>query len=81
MLRGFRDFAGITVNGSKVVYGSTINALTYFAIVAAGVHLLVVVPMQKLAERRGVEEDSPAPSDETVVLTEIRDLLAAQQRT
>ena len=80
---GTPDFgdAGFTVNDSKIVYGSTINALIYFVIVAAAVYFFVVLPMQKLAERRSVEEESPAPSDETVVLTEIRDLLASQQRT
>jgi large-conductance mechanosensitive channel len=38
--------------------------------------------MKTLAERRrnGVEGDTPAPSDETVLLAEIRDLLRAQQR-
>jgi large conductance mechanosensitive channel len=81
---GSPDFgdAGFTVNDSKIVYGSTINALIYFVIVAAAVYFFVVVPMQKLAERRkrGEETDTPAPSDEAVLLTEIRDLLSAQQR-
>ena len=80
---GSPDFgdAGVTVNDSKIVYGSTINALIYFVIVAAAVYFVVVLPMQKLAERRAVDEETPAPSDETVLLTEIRDLLAAQQRS
>ena len=35
--------------------------------------------MQALAAaRRGADADTPAPSDEAVLLTEIRDLLAAQ---
>ena len=47
---GTPDFAraGVTVNGSKIVYGSTINALINFAIVAAVVYFVVVVPMQAL---------------------------------
>ncbi|MEA2307183.1 MAG: hypothetical protein QOH43_4463 [Solirubrobacteraceae bacterium] len=38
--------------------------------------------MKTLAERRrnGVEGDTSGPSDETVLLAEIRDLLRAQQR-
>jgi large conductance mechanosensitive channel len=81
---GTPDFgnAGFTVNDSKIVYGTTINALIYFVIVAAAIYFFVVVPMQTLAERRrrGEEPDTPAPSDEAVLLTEIRDLLSAQQR-
>jgi large conductance mechanosensitive channel len=70
--------AGFTVNDSKIVYGSVINALIYFVIVAAAVYFFVVLPMQKLAERRGAEADTPAPSDEAVLLTDIRDLVRAQ---
>jgi len=70
--------AGFTVNGSKIVYGSVINALIYFVIVAAAVYFFVVLPMQKLNERRGADADTPAPSDEAVLLTDIRDLLRAQ---
>jgi large conductance mechanosensitive channel len=81
---GTPDFrgAGFTVNDSKIVYGSTINALIYFVIVAAAVYFFVVVPMQKLASMRARDAaaETPAPSDEAKLLTEIRDLLAAEQR-
>jgi large conductance mechanosensitive channel len=79
---GSPDFgnAGPTVNDSKIVIGSTITALINFVIVAAVVYFVVVVPMKKLSERRGqADADTPAPSDEAVLLTEIRDLLRAQQ--
>ncbi len=76
---GTPDFgkAGVTVNGSKIIYGSTLTALINFVIVAAVIYFLIVVPMTKLAERRkaGADADTPAPSDEAVLLTEIRDLL------
>ena len=74
---GSPDFgdAGFTVNGSKIVYGSTLTALIQFLIVAAAIYFVVVVPMQAMARRRGVEEESPAPSDEVVLLTDIRDAL------
>ena len=77
---GSPDFgdAGFTVNGSKIVYGSTLTALIQFVIVAAAIYFVIVVPMQEIAKRRGAIEDSPAPSDETVLLTEIRDLLQRQ---
>jgi large conductance mechanosensitive channel len=74
---GSPDFgrAGFTVNGSKIVYGSTVTALIQFLIVAAAIYFVVVLPMQAMARRRGVEEESPAPSDEVVLLTDIRDAL------
>jgi large conductance mechanosensitive channel len=81
---GTPDFgdAGVTVNDSKIVYGSTINALIDFAIVAAAVYFAVVVPMHAVAARRarGADVATPAPSDEAKLLTEIRDLLAEQPR-
>ena len=79
---GSTDFgdAGFTVNGSKIVYGSTLTALIQFLIVAAVIYFVIVVPVTRLAERRGAaESESPAPSDETKLLTEIRDLLAADR--
>ena len=64
-----------TVNGSKIVYGSPVTALIQFLIVAAAIYFVVVIPMQAMARRRGVEEESPGPSDEVVLLTDIRDAL------
>jgi large conductance mechanosensitive channel len=74
---GSPDFgrAGFTVNGAKIVYGSTLTALVQFLIVAAAIYFLVAVPMKTMAEVRGTEDASPAPSDEVVLLTEIRDFL------
>jgi large conductance mechanosensitive channel len=74
---GSPDFgdAGFTVNGSKIVYGSTLTALIQFLIVAAAIYFVVVLPMQAMAKRRDVQEESPAPSDEVVLLTDIRDAL------
>jgi large conductance mechanosensitive channel len=77
---GSPDFgdAGVTVNGSKIVWGSTLTALVQFLIVAAAVYFVVVVPMNRLQAIRTREADAstPAPSDEARLLTEIRDLLA-----
>ena len=80
---GTPDFAdaGVTVNGSKIVWGSTITALINFVIVGAAIYFAVVVPMTKLMTLRARSTDAPtpAPSDEAKLLTEIRDLLAEQQ--
>ena len=59
-----------------------INAVIYFVSVAAVVFFVIVKPVQALAERRArgeAGEDTPQrPSDEAVLLTEIRDLLASR---
>ena len=71
-----------TINGSTFNYGIVINAVIYFVSVAAVVFVFIVKPVQALNERRAAgqepEEDTPAPSDEALLLAEIRDLL--QQR-
>jgi large conductance mechanosensitive channel len=76
---GSPDFgtAGFTVNGSPIIIGSTINALINFVIVAAVVYFFVVVPVNNLAERRksGEEPEVEAPSEDILLLQEIRDLL------
>ena len=80
-----KDFSAMTfeINDSTFHYGIVINAVIYFVSVAAVVFFFIVKPMQLLVNRRarGEEpaEDTPAPSDEAVLLTEIRDLLAARQ--
>lgn len=60
-----------------VAIGAFITALISFLIVAAAVYFMVVVPMNRLAERRrkGVEPEPEAPSQEVLLLTEIRDSL------
>ncbi|MCW2667135.1 MAG: large conductance mechanosensitive channel protein [Frankiales bacterium] len=74
--------AGIEVNGSPIVIGSTITALINFVIVAAVVYVVVVVPVTRLLERRrtGEEPEVVATPEDIALLQEIRDLLKAQQR-
>ena len=82
---GSPDFgqAGFEANDSKIIIGSTINALINFVIVAAAVYFFVVVPVNKLMERRkrGEEPEVAAPSEDIVLLQEIRDLLREQRGT
>ena len=51
---GKPDFSGLifTINGSVFRYGLFINALISFLLVAAAIYYVVVMPMNKLAERR-----------------------------
>jgi len=60
-----------------------LSALIYFTIVAAVIYFLIVIPMKKIMERRARGEEPPSdtpPSEDIALLTEIRDLLRAQQR-
>jgi len=61
-------------------WGAVLSSIIDFVLIAAAIFFLIVKPMNLIMERRrrGEEpvEDTPAPSDEAVLLTEIRDLLA-----
>jgi large conductance mechanosensitive channel len=88
-IAGKHDFSDLTftVHKSTFRYGDFINALIAFLLIAAAVYFLIVLPMNKMAEMRKarlaaqghVEEEGEAPSDEVLLLTEIRDLLSTQQ--
>ena len=72
------NFSGWAPGGVHI--GTFITVLISFVIVAAAVYFMVVLPMNKLAERRkaGVEPEPQAPSEEIILLTEIRDSLRAR---
>ncbi len=65
------------INGAVFDYGAFITALITFVLTAAALYFFVVLPMNKLAERRkrGLEPEPVAPSEEIVLLSEIRDEL------
>jgi|ERR1035437_5102369 large conductance mechanosensitive channel len=52
------DFSGLffTLNGSKFMYGSFINALISFIIVALAIYFFVVLPINALIDRSKREE-------------------------
>lgn len=60
-----------------------INAIIVFLLTAAVVYFLIVMPMNRLNERRARgQEPEPEPVGEDIVLlTEIRDLLARREGT
>ena len=67
---------------SQLAWGAVLTAIVKFVSVAAAIFFLVVKPMQAIQARRKsgeVTDDTPAPSDEAILLTEIRDLLRARQ--
>jgi len=85
---GKPDFSSLyfTANKSTFRYGEFINAVIQFVLIAAAVYFFVVVPIKKLTEmqarRRAAGEpadEAEIPSDEVLVLREIRDLLHTQR--
>jgi large conductance mechanosensitive channel len=82
---GEPDFSKLewTWNKSTFLYGDFINAVLSFVIIAAAIYFLVVMPLNRLAERRAAKvaagEPDPEPKAEDILLLEqIRDLLAHQ---
>ncbi len=80
---GKPDFSSLyfSINKSQIAYGQFITDLLNFLIIGASVFLIVRV-FQSLQDRRRkgqlAPEDVPTPTDEALLLGEIRDLLAAQ---
>jgi large conductance mechanosensitive channel len=60
--------------------GRVISAVVNFLIVAAVIYVVIVVPVNRLMalRRRGEEPEVAAPSEDVLLLQEIRDLLRAQ---
>jgi large conductance mechanosensitive channel len=77
-LGGGIDAGQIEINGQIIDITLMINAVIVFIITMAVIYFAFVVPMNKLRERMGQDEVSATPAD-IALLTEIRDLLAAQQ--
>jgi large conductance mechanosensitive channel len=78
---GGGDITGgaFTISGVEFDWAAFLNAAITFLITAAVVYFLIVTPMNRLAERRrkGVEPEPKAPSEEVILLQQIRDALVA----
>jgi large conductance mechanosensitive channel len=63
---GQHDFSSLTftINHSTFLYGSFINAVISFVLIAAAVFFVVVKPMNALAERRKTGTADEAPTRE-----------------
>ena len=81
VVSGGGEFAGtFRVRGVEFDYASFVNAVVTFLITAAVIYFLVVLPLKVITERRRRgEEAGPADPTDIERLTEIRDLLRAQQ--
>jgi large conductance mechanosensitive channel len=72
-----------TVNGQVFDWAAFVNAMIFFGLTAAVIYFLVVAPYNAFEERRRRGRgpiDPPPPPDDIVLLTEIRDLLRAQNQ-
>lgn len=71
----------VTLNNAEFHFGTVAGAILNFLVIAAAVYFVIVMPMNKLAERRkkGVEPEPAAPAEDILLLQEIRDLLAARR--
>lgn len=79
----FDDFAKVTINGNDILFGVLLTAIVNFLLVAAAIYFVVVLPMNKMIERRnrslGLVEEEPAVDPQIALLTEIRDSLASRR--
>ena len=75
---GEPNFNSLTldIGDGVIAYGAFLTAVANFLLIAAGLFLIVKAIA---AVQRPAPEDTAAPSDEAVLLTEIRDLLATRQ--
>lgn len=77
LLMGGLDFSGLQwqVNGAVIKYGAFIQSLVDFLIIALTIFLVVKAANHRKNKKAAPAEEALAPSDEVVLLTEIRDLL------
>ena len=61
---GKPDFSSLrfTINSSTFLYGSFINAVVSFVLIAAALYFAIVVPMNKIAERRARGQEPADPT-------------------
>jgi large conductance mechanosensitive channel len=76
------DSITIDVGDGELLIGAFLTALVNFVIIAFALFLVIKAFDQMQRRRRSgldAEEDTPAPSDEALILAEIRDLLRTQR--
>lgn len=75
------EVASFTIGDTVFSIGLILNAILQFLITAITIYFFIVLPLNKLAERRkkGLEAEPVAPAEDILLLQQIRDLLAGQQ--
>ncbi|TDE08378.1 large conductance mechanosensitive channel protein MscL [Jiangella asiatica] len=70
--------ASFEINGAQFSIGLILDALFNFLCVAAAIYFFIVIPINKLRERKAQEpesEEEAVPAEEILLLREIRDEL------
>ncbi|HHX56719.1 MAG TPA: large conductance mechanosensitive channel protein MscL, partial [Clostridiales bacterium] len=81
---GGKRFSGLSIeipfgDNPVIAYGSFLQAIVNFLIIAACV-FFIVKTLNKISKKKPAEKPAPPkPTNEEVLLTEIRDLLKKQQ--
>jgi large conductance mechanosensitive channel len=74
------DGGTAVIDGQRFAWGAFVNAVITFALTAAVVYFVVVLPMKTIIDRRRRGEDAgPVAPTQVELLVEIRDLLRTQQ--
>ncbi|MGY1854963.1 large conductance mechanosensitive channel protein MscL [Modestobacter sp. SYSU DS0290] len=83
LLGGGGELGGeVVIDGQRFTWGAFLSQVISFLLTAAVLYFVVLLPMRALVERRERgEEPGPAAPTDVELLTEIRDLLRAQQGT
>lgn len=77
MLFGQPNFDSVkyVIAGTEFPIGNIITAVVNFLLIALAVYVFIVVPMNKLKDKMKKEEASVEPTEEILLLREIRDSL------
>ncbi|ACZ22960.1 large conductance mechanosensitive channel protein [Sanguibacter keddieii DSM 10542] len=69
-----------TINGAAFSIGAVLNAVINFLFVAIALYFFVVLPLNHLSKlrKKGIIEEPEGPSEDVLILTQIRDLLLVQ---
>lgn len=82
--QNYDSFFVVELNGNAIQFGVLLTQVINFLLVAAAVYFVVVVPMNKMIERRnkrlGIEAKEEI-DEQAVLLTEIRDALVTPPRS
>lgn len=84
ILLGGHDFSQLmlTIGDAKIKYGTFIQNIIDFLIIAGSIYLMVQVVERITKKRNVIEQQSkePGKSSQEILLTEIRDLLKEKQK-
>lgn len=79
---GGHDFSNLSikVGNAKIMYGSFIQNILDFLIVASCLFLVIKI-MNKFKKKQEKVKETPVVKEEVLLLTEIRDLLKKEEKT